>query len=411
MGKRCFDLVVSVALLLVLSPIMAMGYVLSGWAFNRTRRLGRSLVLFDELSFNTDRGLASRLILWLHITGIPVLFNIARGEMSFVGPLPKSPTELISYDFHPHDRFSVRPGLISLWWIRRRANIDYETEYTSDIEYAQNYSFSGDIGICLRALPAFLYGDRSSTTQSIVRLLGIDLNNFTMSETVDTIMGWLHEPNSKQVCFVNADCVNIAYRDKEYMQVLKGADLRLADGIGLKLAGRIFSQNIAQNLCGTDVFPRLCEAISGTGVKLFLLGAKPEAVAGTVKWIHNHYPEVEISGFHHGYFHPEEEPAIIQRIKDSGTQLLVVALGVPKQDKWIHRHLEESGVSVAMGMGALFDFFSGRIPRAPLWVREMSMEWVYRLVQEPGRMWKRYLVGNFIFFWHVLYERFFRRNQ
>jgi N-acetylglucosaminyldiphosphoundecaprenol N-acetyl-beta-D-mannosaminyltransferase len=402
--KRGFDLTICLVVLSFLSPILVTGYVFSGFSFNRTRRLGKLLDIFDELSFRTDKGLAGRILKWLHLARLPVWVNILKGDMSIVGPLPKSPQ-----DFHDEawsERWNVRPGLVSLWWIRRRANIDFETEFNADIEYIKTQSFMGDVGICLRAIPAMLYGDRRPITSNNVMILGIRINNLTMAEALDYIMESLNSDEPKQVCFVNADCVNIAYKDPSYLEVLQRSDLCLADGIGLKLAGKILGKEIAQNLCGTDMFPRLCERISGKDTRLFLLGARPEVVEGVVRWISDHYPKVKVCGHQHGYFLTNEESAMIRRIKDSRADLLLVAFGVPKQDSWISQHLQETGVNVAMGVGGLFDFYSGRIPRAPLWMREIGMEWLYRLIQEPGRMWKRYLIGNGLFLWRVLRERF-----
>jgi N-acetylglucosaminyldiphosphoundecaprenol N-acetyl-beta-D-mannosaminyltransferase len=292
--KRGFDITVSLAVVSLISPILLIGYGLSGFSLNRTRRLGKLLVIFDELSFITDKGLAGRILKQLHLARLPVWINIIKGDMSIVGPLPKSPQDW--HDEAWSERWSLRPGLVSLWWIRRRANIDFETEYASDIEYLQTRNFMGDLGICLRAIPAMLYGDRSGATSKKVMILGIPINNLTMAEALDYIVEALSADESKQVCFVNADCVNIAYKDPSYFSVLQRADLCLADGIGLKLAGKILGQEIAQNLCGTDMFPRLCERISGKVTRLFLLGARPEVVEGVVRWINDHYPEVKVCG-------------------------------------------------------------------------------------------------------------------
>jgi N-acetylglucosaminyldiphosphoundecaprenol N-acetyl-beta-D-mannosaminyltransferase len=404
--KRSFDLSVSIVVSLVLGPLIIIGHVLSGCSIKRTARLGQFSSTFDELSFDTNNGMGGKIVEKLHLTRLPVLFNIVKGDMSFVGPLPKAPTDLRALDPSSHDRYSVRPGLISLWWIRRRGNIDYETEYASDMEYVENHSFWGDIGICLRAIPAMLYGDKGPVVHEKVNLMGITIDNLTMDAAIQTVLGWLNNEDSKQICFVNADCVNIAVKNKAYLGVLRNADLCLADGIGVKLAGKVLSQHIAQNLCGTDMFPLICERISNKDVKLFLLGARLEAVEGAVRWISAHYPNVKVCGYYHGYFQPDEESEIIQLIKESRADLLLVALGVPKQDMWIHEHLNETGVRVAMGVGGLFDFYSGRIPRAPLWMREIGMEWLYRLIQEPRRLWKRYLIGNGLFLWRILMERF-----
>jgi N-acetylglucosaminyldiphosphoundecaprenol N-acetyl-beta-D-mannosaminyltransferase len=138
---------------------------------------------------------------------------------------------------------------------------------------------------------------------------------------------------------------------------------------------------------------------------LFLLGARPGIADAVAAWVHAHYPRVKLAGFHHGYFAPEEEQLVLDEIRHSGASILLVALGAPRQDVWISRNLAATGVKVAMGVGGLFDFYSGRIPRAPQWLREMGLEWVYRLYREPGRMWRRYLVGNLAFLSHIALQR------
>jgi N-acetylglucosaminyldiphosphoundecaprenol N-acetyl-beta-D-mannosaminyltransferase len=126
---------------------------------------------------------------------------------------------------------------------------------------------------------------------------------------------------------------------------------------------------------------------------------------GVRDWIAEHHPGTIVCGCNHGYFSPEEEADVIRRIADSGADVLLVAFGVPRQDVWISQHIRETGAKVAMGVGGLFDFYSGRTPRAPLWMREIGLEWFYRFYQEPGRMWKRYFVGNAVFLFRVMMER------
>jgi N-acetylglucosaminyldiphosphoundecaprenol N-acetyl-beta-D-mannosaminyltransferase len=155
----------------------------------------------------------------------------------------------------------------------------------------------------------------------------------------------------------------------------------------------------------------LCDALSGTGHRMYLLGAAPGAVDRVVEWIAAHYPDVVVAGYEHGYFSEEEEDEVDRRIRESEADILIVAMGVPRQEVWIHQHLANLDISVAMSFGGLFDYFSGRVPRAPQWVREMGMEWIYRLIQEPRRMWRRYLVGNGVFLYHVLRERFRTRRS
>jgi N-acetylglucosaminyldiphosphoundecaprenol N-acetyl-beta-D-mannosaminyltransferase len=236
-------------------------------------------------------------------------------------------------------------------------------------------------------------------------LFGIPLDNVTIQEAVEAIFHCLESDHPHHVCFVNAHCVNTSFRIPAYLRVLHQASLAFADGMGLKLAGLALGTPIRDNVNGTDLFPRLCAALEGTGRKLFLCGARPGIADRTREWIGRHYPNVVVSGCHHGYFSRDEEPVVVQKIAESRSDILLAAFGVPRQELWIARHLPALGVKAAIGVGGLFDFYSGRIPRAPLWVRKMGMEWFYRLCQEPRRLWKRYLLGNPQFLAHVARAR------
>jgi len=232
----------------------------------------------------------------------------------------------------------------------------------------------------------------------LLTLFGIRIDNLTMDRAVAEIAAATdHDGPPRQVSFVNADCVNLAHRHAQYRGALANSALVLADGIGMKIAGRVFGSQIRENLCGTDLFPRLCAALAGTGKAIYLLGARPGVAAAACDWIRRHYPETRIAGSHHGYYSAADEPAVIEAIAQSRADVLLVAFGAPKQELWIAKYLAASGAKVALGVGGLYDYYSGRIPRAPLWVRQIGMEWMWRLIQEPGRLWKRYLVGNVVF--------------
>ena len=362
----------------------------------RTRRAGRWCEPFDELSFSRSPRL---------FRAIPALFNILKGDMSFIGPRAVSPGELTPRERQARKRYSARPGLVCLWWIRKRANIAYSGEAESDVEYVESQTIRGDFGIALRAIPALLYGEGVAISQDVVSILDISIHNMTMSDALEWIVERAAGDSPGQICFVNADCANIAYRNRDYLAMLHESELVLADGIGMKLAGKLLGCEIRQNVNGTDLFPRLCESLSGTGAGIFLLGARPGVAEKVRDWIVEHYPSTLVSGYHDGYFSAAEEPEVIREIARSDAAVLLVAFGAPRQDLWIHRHLAATGVKVAMGVGGLFDFYSGRIPRAPLWMREVGAEWLYRFCQEPRRMWRRYFVGNAVFLWRVVRAR------
>jgi len=403
--KRALDVLTAGTLLLLFAPLLAMGFLVAGGELRRRPRVGRWCETFDELSFAVPKGAFGRLMTRLRMDRLPVLFNLLKGDVSFVGPRLVSPGDLSPRERAARKRFSVRPGLICLWWVRRRANIAFDNEVESDAEYVTTHTVWGDLGIALRAIPSVIYGEGAAAVADVVSILGIRVHNLTMSEAVEAILNRLRGDRASQVCFVNADCANLSYKDAEYLAALNQADLTLADGIGLKLAGKLLARDIKQNVNGTDLFPRLCAALSGTGHGVFLLGARPGVTERVRDWIRQTYPGVIVSGCHHGYFSPAEEPRVIRQIAGSGASLLLVAFGAPRQDKWIHQHLGETGVKVAVGVGGLFDFYSGNVPRAPQWLREAGLEWFYRFVQEPGRMWKRYFLGNALFLFRVFKER------
>ena len=382
--KRAIDFLLALVLILLLSPVLL---ILAIRGFRKTPRIGRWCEPFDQLR------------------GIPVLFNVLKGDMAFVGPRAVAPGELSPREREARKRYSARPGLVCLWFIRKRANIAYSAEAASDSEYVESQSVRGDFGIALRAIPALLYGEGVAVTRDTVSILGLSIHNITMTDALEWIAARIQAPSPSQICFLNADCANLSYRDTEYKAVLNEAELVLADGIGLKLAGKLLASEIRQNVNGTDMFPRLCETLAGAAAGIYLLGARPGVADAVGKWIAEHYPGVVISGCRDGYFSAGDEPAVIAQIAQSGAAVLLVAFGAPRQDIWIRRNLHATGVKVAMGVGGLFDFYSGRIPRAPVWMREIGMEWFYRFIQEPRRMWRRYFVGNAVFLWRVMRER------
>lgn len=408
LGKRLADIVAALLMGAALLPAFLAMWSWSsvkGSGMKKELWLGRWAVPFHAWSFDLPDTRSGRILRAVKFHRIPLVFNILRGDMSLVGPRPLSPGGLSPAEHAMRRRYNVRPGLVCLWWIRSRANIAYGTEAEADAEYMHTRSVKGDLAIVLRALPAMLYGEGVASADEEIRMLGMRMDNLTMDEAIARILSWTGESEARRVCFLNADCMNIAYGNGEYRNVANSADLSLADGIGIKLAGKILRRDIRQNVNGTDLFPPLCAALEGAGRSIFLLGARPGIAEGVAEWVRGKCPGLRVAGVRDGYFGPDQEPGVIREIAQSGAHLLFVALGAPRQDIWVAEHMGEFQVPVAMGVGGLFDFYSGRIPRAPLWVREMGMEWVYRFIQEPRRMWRRYFVGNVVFLWRVVMER------
>jgi N-acetylglucosaminyldiphosphoundecaprenol N-acetyl-beta-D-mannosaminyltransferase len=404
-SRRLFDLFAGGILLLVLSPVLIAMFIAgrrSSGAIAKVTRIGRWGTFFQQYRFQFRASSGSLLtkFQWL-----PSLWNVVKGEMALIGPRPVSPQEIPASERAAWKRFDLRPGFICLWWIRKRANMAYSSEAELDAEYAETNTFWGDLGIALRAVPAIAYGQGVSLAPTKFEILNVPIDNLTMSEAVEQIVNMAQTRSAIQLCFVNADCVNIAYRDASYRGILTRADMVLADGIGIRLAGRALNCNIRENVNGTDLFPLLCGALAESGLKLFLLGGRPGVPDAVAAWAQEHYPGLQVCGFQHGYFKAEEEQDVLDDIRKYGADLLLVAFGVPRQEQWIAKHKVACGAKVAIGVGGLFDFYSGRIPRAPIWMRELGMEWFYRFLKEPRRMWKRYFVGNAIFLSRVFWSR------
>jgi N-acetylglucosaminyldiphosphoundecaprenol N-acetyl-beta-D-mannosaminyltransferase len=333
------------------------------------------------------------------------LREVAAGRKAWVGPEWRQPGEL---DFRREEyrlAASVRAGLVSLWWVRQRTSIAFGRQVETDCEYAATRSLRGDLGILFRAALAQLYGASPASYVEQPVILGVPLDNCTMDSAIDRILAPAESARARQVSFINADCLNKAVEDGAYREVLATSDLRLGDGIGLRMGGRMLGREIRQNVNGTDLFPRLCERMEAGGLRLFLLGGRPGVAEGVSAWIRARHQALRVVGCRHGYFRAEEDAGLVEQIRESKADVLLVAFGAPRQEAWIRKHRDRLGVRSALGVGGLLDFYSGRIPRAPQWLRELGLEWAYRLYQEPGRMWRRYLVGNIVFLCRVARER------
>jgi N-acetylglucosaminyldiphosphoundecaprenol N-acetyl-beta-D-mannosaminyltransferase len=331
--------------------------------------------------------------------------------MSFVGPRAVGPEETFTDGRAVWKRYNLRPGLLSLWRLRKRANIAYSSEVGLDLEYVETNSLLGDLGIAARAVPVVFFGGGASAAPSKLNFLGVSMDNLTMAEASASIVAMAAHSEASQISFVNADCVNIAFVDDHYKAVLAASKLVLADGIGIRIAGSILNQNVRENINGTDMLPFLCSAAEQGEVSIYLLGGRSGVPEGAAAWIAQRYPQLRIAGCRNGYFSQEEEPGVLEAVRSSGADILLVALGAPRQEKWIAAHKDQLGAKVCIGVGGLLDFYSGRIPRAPVWIRELGMEWVYRFWQEPRRMWRRYFVGNAVFLYRLLGERLHTRTS
>jgi exopolysaccharide biosynthesis WecB/TagA/CpsF family protein len=229
------------------------------------------------------------------------------------------------------------------------------------------------------------------------RIFGIEINNLTMSQALEKVIATAQGQEKRSFAFVNADCLNRATRNAAYGRVLSRQSMVFADGSGIRMAGLMRGINVVGNVNGTDMFPLLCKEASEKGLSIFLLGSAPGVADAVAQNMTQQYPALKIAGTQDGYFGATETEQVITKINISCADILLVALGAPRQEMWIETNHARLFPSVAIGVGGLFDFYSGRISRAPLWLREAGFEWTWRFLQEPSRMWRRYFIGNPLF--------------
>ncbi|GGH88678.1 N-acetylglucosaminyldiphosphoundecaprenol N-acetyl-beta-D-mannosaminyltransferase [Pullulanibacillus pueri] len=231
------------------------------------------------------------------------------------------------------------------------------------------------------------------------RLLGnVKVNVTNRNEILSKITTRLNEKQKTVILFLNAHCYNIAQKDDIYRKHINASDFVLNDGIGVELGAKLFNFRFDENLNGTDFTPQLLEAAAISGDSIFLLGGQP-GVAETAKTkLERRIPGLKIVGCSDGYFTHSQK--IVEQINQSKADIVIVGMGVPLQEKWIYNHKDLIHSTLFVGVGAYIDFASERIKRAPSLLRKMRMEWLYRLLHEPKRLWKRN-IGSLIFFYYI----------
>ncbi|WP_299307711.1 WecB/TagA/CpsF family glycosyltransferase [uncultured Croceicoccus sp.] len=235
-------------------------------------------------------------------------------------------------------------------------------------------------------------------------MFGLPIANASREDTADHIVALARSATRHTINFINAHCVNTMKKDRTYRAALHGSDILLPDGAGMEIASKAFKQPRIENLNGTDLFPMLCERAAKAGVGIFLLGGQEGVAEDAAAWACAEWPALRISGTQNGYLDRDDEDALIERINRSGARMLFVGFGVPLQETWIARNRDRLDVPVVLGVGGLFDYYSGRITRAPAMIRACRGEWAWRLAMEPRRMAGRYLVGNGVFLAHTALE-------
>jgi len=213
----------------------------------------------------------------------------------------------------------------------------------------------------------------------------------------------------EEKCFTQHVAINVAKvvnmrKDSRLSESVRACEIINIDGMGVVWGARLLGHGVPERVAGVDLFHCLLKMSAERDYPVFLLGAKEKIVSETRRKVERLYPNLIVAGHHHGYFW-DDEAAAVKEIKESGARLLFVAITSPRKEKFINRWQDQLGVDFVMGVGGTFDVVAGKVKRAPTWMQKYCLEWLYRVIQEPGRMWKRYLITNSIFVWLLLQEK------
>jgi N-acetylglucosaminyldiphosphoundecaprenol N-acetyl-beta-D-mannosaminyltransferase len=244
----------------------------------------------------------------------------------------------------------------------------------------------------------------------ICRMLDVNIHALAMADVLGLLEQFVETRRPHQIVTVNLDFVRLARRDPAFRRAVNLADLAVADGMPLVWLSRLMGQTLPERIAGIDLLEAAAALAAGRGYRVYLLGAAPGIADAAAQELVRRYPALKIAGTYappHGEFSATENENMLARVRAAGADMLFVAFGAPRQDTWIREHLQGLGVPLCMGVGGSFNFLAGQQPRAPRWVQQAGLEWVHRLVHEPRRLWKRYLLGDLPILARIAAARFF----
>lgn len=237
-----------------------------------------------------------------------------------------------------------------------------------------------------------------------IEMMGCQIDNLSMAETLQTIEGFIQSGKPHQHVVVNVDKMVKASRDPELRKIINDCALVNVDGMPVVWASRLLGKPLKERIAGVDLFDALMQHSAKKGWRIFLLGATEEVVTTVKRVYENKYPAIAIVGHRNGYWDANEEGQVVEQIKAAEADLLFVAISSPKKEQFLNRYQADMKIPFAMGVGGTFDVMAGKVNRAPIWMQKSGFEWFYRFLQEPRRMFKRYFIDDMAFFWLLLKE-------
>ena len=231
-----------------------------------------------------------------------------------------------------------------------------------------------------------------------LKILGVEVDNITVDEAGEITKELIENSNKSCELIVapNVEFIMTAQKDKDFFEILKTAKLATPDSVGVEIAGKIQKKPLKQRIPGQAYFRKVLECGEKEGWTFYLLGGKGDTVNRAIENIKKIYPKVNIVGSHEGFFKEDSEEYVINEINKLQPNVLFVAMGAPRQEKWIYEHRNELKVDVAAGQGGTFDYEAGNIRRAPKWIQKIGMEWFWRLILQPSRIFRMMALPKYL---------------
>ncbi len=225
-------------------------------------------------------------------------------------------------------------------------------------------------------------------------LFGLPFTPTTLGQARDLLLEALAAGRRQLVFTANTDHVVRVERHPELLEVYRAADLLLPDGMPVVWGSRIVGAPLPERVTGVDLMDELCRALASAGGSVYLVGSTDDVLSAAARAAAARYPGLRVAGVHHGYFGPDEEDGVIAAVNASGADALFVGMGSPRQERWAAKHARSLGPGLVVCVGGTLEVLAGVKRRAPQWMRPAGLEWAFRLIQDPARLWKRYLIDD-----------------
>lgn len=246
-------------------------------------------------------------------------------------------------------------------------------------------------------------------TSKRIEMMGCEIDNLSMEETLEQVERFIKTGEPHQHVVVNVDKLVKASKDDKLKKIINECALINADGMPVVWASRLLGKPLKERVAGVDLFEHLMRRAAERGWRVFLLGAKEDVVSNVKVTYERKYPNLVVAGYRNGYWSSDEEPSVVELVTQARPDLLFVAISSPKKEQFLGKYQKQMQVPFAMGVGGTFDVAVGKVKRAPMWMQSAGLEWFYRFLQEPRRMFRRYFIEDFAFFGLLLKEAIRKR--